>query len=154
MKIEIIDKPMLCWDRVESEAKEYHVLAKVTDCDTQYSYKVLINTPTDARNIGRAHRFKNAKPLTTDELINSEFVLKEGDILIDSRGLRRKILGICGKVYFISVADDLEKINGSWTLEQIISKGWELETQTESNTVKMTVAEVSKALGKEIKIVK
>ena len=43
MKIEIINKPMLCWDDNESEAIEYHVLAKVTECDSEYPYKAICN---------------------------------------------------------------------------------------------------------------
>ena len=46
MKIEIINKPMLCWDNDESEAREYHVLAKATECNTKYPYKVICNENT------------------------------------------------------------------------------------------------------------
>lgn len=82
MKIEIINKPMLCWDYNESEAKEYHVLAKVTECNTLYPYKVICNKNTYPQNPeyegwqGRAGGggFRNAKPLpetielTVDEI--------------------------------------------------------------------------------------
>lgn len=46
MKVEIINKPMLCWNNNESEAREYHVLAKVTECNTNYPYKVICNENT------------------------------------------------------------------------------------------------------------
>jgi hypothetical protein len=46
MKIEIINKPMLCWDDNEADAKEYHVLAKVTECDTKYPFKAICNENT------------------------------------------------------------------------------------------------------------
>ena len=46
MKIEIINKPMLCWDDNESEAREHHVLAKVTECNSIYQYKVICNENT------------------------------------------------------------------------------------------------------------
>lgn len=49
MKIEIINKPMLCWDNDESEAREYHVLAKVTECDSESPYKVICNENTFPR---------------------------------------------------------------------------------------------------------
>lgn len=73
MKIEILNKPMLCWDNNESEAREYHVLAKVTECATEYSYKVICNEntyPHHPEYAGRAwggwsEVFKNAKPLPT-----------------------------------------------------------------------------------------
>ena len=46
MKVEIINKPMLCWDDNESKAEEGHVLAKVTECDTNYPFKVISNSNT------------------------------------------------------------------------------------------------------------
>jgi len=68
MKIEIINKPMLCWDNDESEAREYHVLAKVTECNSNYPFKVVVNENTYKRTKikarpGQAGGFKNAKPL-------------------------------------------------------------------------------------------
>ena len=67
MKVEIINKPMLCWDSVESEAREYHVLAKVTECTTKYPFKVICNENTypeySQRGVSGTEGFKNAKPL-------------------------------------------------------------------------------------------
>lgn len=68
MKIEIINKPMLCWDNDESKAREYHVLAKVTECNTTYPYKVICNKNTYPDNPvwgpgSHGQGFKNTKPL-------------------------------------------------------------------------------------------
>ena len=72
MKIEIINKPMLCWDDNEADAREYHVLAKVTECNTNYPYKVICNENThrdypEFAGGGRWERggwgFKYVKPL-------------------------------------------------------------------------------------------
>ena len=69
MKIEIINKPMLCWDNDEFEAREYHVLAKVTECNTEYPYKVVCNENTfpgrrdQDPGAGPAGGFVNAKPI-------------------------------------------------------------------------------------------
>ena len=69
MKIEIINKPMLCWDNDETLAKEWHVLAKVTKCAAHYPFKVIANENTPYLG-GRGARgslledFTNAKPLT------------------------------------------------------------------------------------------
>jgi len=74
MKVEIINKPMLCWDDDESQAKEYYVLAKVTECDTKYPYKVITNE-NSLGNEGRYGEFcfLNAKPLSeTVELTVAE----------------------------------------------------------------------------------
>ena len=70
MKIEIINKPMLCWDNDESKAKEYHVLAKVTECNTEYPYKTICNKNTYPNHPefeggcrGAQGAFKHTKPL-------------------------------------------------------------------------------------------
>ena len=67
MKVEIINKPMLCWDEDEDNATEWHVLAKITECDTLYPFKVIDNenTPGDGGwgGRGRLGGYKNAKPL-------------------------------------------------------------------------------------------
>ena len=68
MKVEIINKPMLCWDDNEADAREFHVLAKVTECNTQYLYKVICNENTYPEHpewVGGsvAVGFKHAKPL-------------------------------------------------------------------------------------------
>ena len=70
MKIEIINEPMLCWDEDESQAREYHVLAKVTGCDTMYPFKVICNENTYSTHPkyagggkGSLVMWKNAKPL-------------------------------------------------------------------------------------------
>lgn len=67
MKIEIINKPMLCWNNDESEAREYHVLAKVTECNAEYPYKVICNENSfpgrkDCRG-AEGPEFLNAKPI-------------------------------------------------------------------------------------------
>ena len=55
MKIEIINKPMLCWDNYEKNAKIMHVLARVTDCKTEYLYKTIDQIT------GEVEVFKHAK---------------------------------------------------------------------------------------------
>lgn len=64
MKIEIINKPMLCWDDYEPDAVEYHVLARITNCAKEYQYAVVANENTfNGYNIGKSIYFENAKPL-------------------------------------------------------------------------------------------
>ena len=79
MKVEIINKPMLCWDDYETKAKEYHVLAKVTECDSKYPFKTIVNKNTYPEHpewegwVDGGGGFKNAKPLTeTIELTVAE----------------------------------------------------------------------------------
>lgn len=80
MKVEIINKPMLCWDENESKAREYHVLAKVTECHAMYPYKVIYNenSPGPGRLAGMVE-FKHVKPLPeTIELTLDEIADKFG----------------------------------------------------------------------------
>lgn len=66
MKVEIINKPMLCWNDDKSMAEEWHVLAKVTECDSNYPFKVIANenTPSRWKEVGwGGWGFENAKPL-------------------------------------------------------------------------------------------
>lgn len=65
MKVGIINKPMLCWDDNEADAREYHVLAKVTECNTAYPYKVVCNenSPGPGDRDGEEGGFKHVKPL-------------------------------------------------------------------------------------------
>lgn len=72
MKVEIINKPMLCWDDDEPQAKEYHVLAKVTECSTTYPYKCIYSKNTVSGHPewegSRMFRFKNVKPISEEVL--------------------------------------------------------------------------------------
>lgn len=55
--------------------------------------------------------------------------MKQGDILINKQGDKRKILGVCGEVYFLSHPDDFELITISsfaWTEKEIEEIGYTL----------------------------
>jgi len=54
--------------------------------------------------------------------------LNEGDIICDARGSERKVLGKAGKIYFLSVPDDFEKVeNTLFTLNKLIHNHYELK---------------------------
>ena len=81
---------------------------------------------------------------------------KQGDILTDNNGYR-KILGVCGEVYFMSyTSDDVEGENlnkhfDGYTQYDLDRYGYRLYTPPEE--VEMTVAEISEALGKTVKVI-
>ncbi|MFA5760122.1 MAG: hypothetical protein WC942_12335 [Clostridia bacterium] len=139
MKIEIINKAMLCWDDDESLAREYHVLAKVTECNTEYPFKVICNENTYPNNPeyegrsgwgGRAGEsgFKNAKPLPLIKPRTIEDGLEEGDVIvkINTRNIR-KVLGIYGKEIFLCAVNmPGTAITCCYTLEKLISLGYTL----------------------------
>lgn len=81
---------------------------------------------------------------------------KQGDILTDNNRYI-KILGICGEVYFTSYeSEDIEGENLNrhfdvYTEYDLDRYGYKLYTPPEE--VEMTVAEISEALGKNVKVV-
>ena len=85
--------------------------------------------------------------------------LEVGDILVTSapdfyKGRERKVLAICGLVYFLSGVDAFTKYDGGFTIEQIkymhtLKKEEEPEVPEE-----LTMAELEKELGRKVKIIK
>ena len=81
---------------------------------------------------------------------------KQGDILIANEGYR-KILGVCGEVYFMSYSseniegENLNKHFDGYTQYDLDKSGYKLYTPPKE--VEMTVAEISEALGKTVKVV-
>jgi len=81
---------------------------------------------------------------------------KQGDILTDNNGYR-KILGVCGEVYFMSYESKdtkgkiFNELSGGYTQYYLDKNGYKLYTPPEE--VEMTVAEISEALGKTVKVI-
>ena len=76
---------------------------------------------------------------------------KEGDIITDGDD-RRKILGVCGKVYFLSCNNDFSKVLDTFFIEhELLEDNYTVEIE---KAKEMTVAEISKELGREIKVIK
>lgn len=52
---------------------------------------------------------------------------KQGDILGYRDGIERKVLGVCGGVYFMSMPEEFNKFGIGWTKEELDKKGCELK---------------------------
>jgi len=79
---------------------------------------------------------------------------KEGDIITDGDE-KRKILGVCGEVYFVSRDDEFNVASDLiYTEDGLIEDEYEVVTKDSKGVREMTVAEISKELGREIKVVK
>jgi hypothetical protein len=146
MEIEIINKPMLCWDYDEQDAKEYHVLAKITNSETEFKYKGISNE-------GYSIAFICAKSLPISNRTLKDG-LYQGDIIVDSEGHRIKILGVCGEVYLTSELNDFSISGSQFKLEELINGEFRLvqedEDTAESNLVHLTIQDISKGRGKGI----
>ena len=82
--------------------------------------------------------------------------LKVNDIIIDNHNYEKKVLAVLNeenKVYLLSVLDDFNEAGDAYTLSEIINC-YNLKLKVDSDTVEMTVEEISKQLGKTVKIVK
>lgn len=81
--------------------------------------------------------------------------LQVGDQLADEDGDIRTVLGVCGRVIFPALLNQPYSCWGAFTKEELINEGFSIvQPSPVETTVEMTVAEVSKALGKNVKIVK
>ena len=100
----------------------------------------------------------NAKPIFP---VNKNRTIEDGlevnDIIVDSCGQERKILAVLNeenKVYILSVLNTFDKAIGAYTLTELINECYTLKSEEDSNTVEMTVEEISKQLGKNVKVIK
>ena len=83
--------------------------------------------------------------------------LEVNDIIIDTIDNEKKVLAVLNeenRVYLLSVLNEFDEAAGAYTLSEIINGRFELKQQVDSDTVEMTVEEISKQLGKNVKIVK
>ena len=100
----------------------------------------------------------NAKPVfPVDKNRTIEDGLEVNDIIVDNDNDERKVLAVLNKeneVYILSMDNDFNHALNVYTLTEIISEGFKLKMEEDSDTVEMTVEEISKQLGKNVKIVK
>ena len=79
--------------------------------------------------------------------------LEVGDILVDTDGDTKKVLGICGLLIFTSDFNNYNRPNGYHTKEGLIARCYTIK-QDEPEVTEMTMEEVCKKLGKNIRIKK
>ena len=84
----------------------------------------------------------------TDEMFEPTIDnLKVGDVLLDEDEEERMVLGICGRVYFLSIENDFEVCNyGGFTLEEI-KKDFTLK----SSKTTLTKQQIANKFGVDIK---
>ena len=83
--------------------------------------------------------------------------LEVNDIIIDTSDDERKVLAVLNeenRVYLLSISGDFNEAFGAYTLTELINRCYNLKSQVDSNTVEMTVEEISKQLGKNVKVIK
>lgn len=100
----------------------------------------------------------NAEPVFP---VNKNRTIEDGlevnDIIIDNDGDECKILAVLNKenqVYALSAYNNFSEFKDIQTLKELIYNRYTLKSQVDSNIVEMTVEEISKQLGKNVKIIK
>lgn len=100
----------------------------------------------------------NAEPIFP---VNKNRTIEDGlevnDIIFEANGIERKILAVLNEknqVYSLSQCDEFTKASSIFTLTELIDNDYKLKSKEDSNTVEMTVEEISKQLGKNVKIIK
>lgn len=135
---------MEVWDNEKNKDHPCHriVIAKVPTFE--YPYKTLdVN--------GSVTGYINAEDIPTNKQRTIEDGLIEGDIIV-TNNRESLVLGVCGKVIFISESDNFEEVRASaYTLYELINQDYKLKQET---IPEMTMEEVCAALGRKIKIKK
>ena len=100
----------------------------------------------------------NAEPVFP---INKNRTIEDGlevnDIIVDNDGDERKVLAVLNEenqVYVLSAFNQFAEAGNIQTLTELIDNGYKLKSQVDSDAVEMTVEEISKQLGKNVKIIK
>jgi hypothetical protein len=101
--------------------------------DTKLGYKYSWRLTEDFTHLS----VTNLKPLTLAEKDIGDITSYEvGDILYNKDiKCKRKVLGICGLVVFLSYSPDLNQHYGGYTVEQIKKDGWSFLTETPKTVV-------------------
>jgi hypothetical protein len=79
--------------------------------------------------------------------------LEAGDLIKCDDGSKAKILGVCGEVIFRSNTYDYSYFSEITTAKRLEEKCWQVVQDKEEEVKEMTVEEVSKLVGKKVKIV-
>lgn len=78
--------------------------------------------------------------------------LEVGDIIVDTDGTEEKVLAVMGDVFLRSCSDDFDETQSWYTKKEVQKNGYKIKGG-EEEVSEMTVEQISKALGKKVKIV-
>lgn len=95
---------------------------------------------------------EHLEPYTTLKTFDNPQV---GDEYKDASGRSRWVLGVAGRVIFLSSYRDKDAADSYWTKEELIQSEYTIvQDQPEEEVEELTLAEVCERLGKTIKIKK
>jgi hypothetical protein len=76
--------------------------------------------------------------------------LVQGDIVIDADNDKYEVLGICGRVIFLSDDNNFNVASNQFTLEELINFDYKLYQPEEEDIVELTFQEISEGKGKGV----
>jgi len=79
--------------------------------------------------------------------------LEVGDILVGKYG-DKKVLGICGLVYFLSNSDQFDATDSNYTIQEIRKRFTLKKEEYQEEPEELTMAELEKEMGRKVKIIK
>jgi len=133
--------------RLQKESDRYFICQNVANgspCNDKLGYKF-------SYAIGRGDDIEEIDlklaPRTIDDL-------EQGDILVEVDGDECEVLGICGRVIFLSHSGSFEKIDSdTYTLEELKGLGMKLK-QPEEEALEVTMEDICTMYGRTVKITK
>lgn len=105
---------------------------------------------------GLYNDFTNSSSVTNLRLAEKTWdTLEVGDEIEDKYGDTQTVLGVCGRVMFISYHDNKDEYSSGYTKEQLIKYGYTIVSpKVEEEVDEITMEELCKELGRTVKIKK
>lgn len=102
----------------------------------KYSYQILEKNERYDEEYSIAVNLKFI-PRTLEDLV-------EGDVVINSYGYEKKILGVCGKVYMMSVSNNFDSLGDFLTIKDMREFGYTLKQEDQEEEItELTLEDVA-----------
>lgn len=79
--------------------------------------------------------------------------MEYGDVIINSIGTKRKILGVCNDVIVVSNINSFKSAHTIFTLDELINSGYKLDNQ-EPKEVEVANEDIAKIKGVDPKLIR
>lgn len=138
------------------ENKCYHFNGDITS-----KFIKIINTKYDCYYYDILNKEKHKIGYCTSCFIDSDlepieektlYDLEDGDIIIHNDGYERMVLGVHSLIYHLSVKNDFSRSVIDMTPQELENEGYTIKGQEKKEVTEVTMEEVCKKFGKNVKI--
>lgn len=128
-----------CSGRKPKVAKRWDAEEEETCVEVKNSFGYAIKTfyENQGWKIITLQQFKELQGLTTMRY-------KQGDILVDEDGDKRKVLCVCGEVYIFSAYNNFDIFGGSYTQKGLDDLGYKIYIEEPEELTELTLEEIAK----------